>query len=142
MLPGDAIVQPSDYFSHEGEIRTHDSRQEVQEFYDRIGWKKVDEKTYSDASQFEDLRAVSKDYISDCHRRVTRHIQRNGKSLLDAASGPIQYKRITLFTPTVTISGFVLTYRYWPSKKLRERLATRGSSFKQILPIFLLRRIA
>ena len=32
MLPGDAIVQPSDYFSHEGEIRTHDSRQEVQEF--------------------------------------------------------------------------------------------------------------
>lgn len=98
MLPRDAIVQPGDSLNRQGETGTHDSREAVQEFYDRIGWKKVDEKTYADASQFEDLRAVSKEYISNCHRRVTRYIQRNGKYILDAASGPIQYKDYLVYS--------------------------------------------
>ena len=32
---------------------------------------------------------MSSDYISNCHRRVTRYIQKNGRYILDAASGPI-----------------------------------------------------
>ncbi len=98
MLPGDAIVQPCDSFNRQGETGTHDSGEAVQQFYDRIGWKKVDEKTYADASQFEDLRAVSNEYISNCHRRVTRYIQRNGKYILDAASGPIQYEDYLVYS--------------------------------------------
>jgi ubiquinone/menaquinone biosynthesis C-methylase UbiE/uncharacterized protein YbaR (Trm112 family) len=98
MLPDHAILQPNDFSKHEGETEMPASRQDVQEFYDRIGWKKVDEKTYSDASQFEDLRSVSSDYISSCHRRVTRYIQRSGKYILDAASGPVQYEEYLAYS--------------------------------------------
>jgi len=98
MLPDHAILQPNDFSKYEGETGIPTSRQDVQEFYDRIGWKKVNEKTYSDASQFEDLRAVSSDYISNCHRRVIRYIQRSGKYILDAASGPVQYEEYLVYS--------------------------------------------
>ena len=98
MLPDHAILRPNDFSKHEGKTGMPTSRQEVQEFYDRIGWKKVDEETYSDASQFEDLRAVSSDYISNCHRRVTRYIQKSGRYILDAASGPIQYEEYLAYS--------------------------------------------
>lgn len=98
MLPDYAIMQQNDFSKHEGETGMPTSRHDVQEFYDRIGWKKVDEETYSDASQFEDLRAVSHEYISKCHRRVTRYIQKSGNYILDAASGPVQYEEYLAYS--------------------------------------------
>lgn len=65
-------------------------KQQVQAFYDRVGWKRVGECCYQNA-RYEDLRPVSQEYIHRCHLRVTRHITLNGKYLLDAGSGPIQY---------------------------------------------------
>ena len=65
-------------------------KQDVREFYDDIGWKEIGEGVYQNA-RYEDLRPVSREYIHKCHLRVGRHLNPNGRYLLDAGSGPIQY---------------------------------------------------
>ena len=67
-----------------------DIKQEVQTFYDQVGWKLVSEDIYQNA-RFEDLRPVSRQYIHNCHMRINRHIKLEGGFLLDAGSGPVQY---------------------------------------------------
>ncbi len=62
----------------------------VREFYDRIGWQMESDGFYQNA-RYEDLRPVSRDYIHNCHMRVKRHLAPEGRYLLDAGSGPIQY---------------------------------------------------
>jgi ubiquinone/menaquinone biosynthesis C-methylase UbiE len=65
-------------------------KQEVRQFYDEIGWKLVGEELYQNA-HYEDLRPVSRSYIQKCHRRVLSHLRQQGRFLLDAGSGPVQY---------------------------------------------------
>jgi len=65
-------------------------KQHVRQFYDEVGWKEVSEGIYQNA-RYEDLRPVSRKYIHDCHMRVKRFLKPEGKYLLDAGSGPIQY---------------------------------------------------
>ena len=67
-----------------------DIKQQVREFYDQVGWREVSAGVYQNAS-YEDLRPVSRAYIHQCHLRVNRHLRPQGKYLLDAGSGPIQY---------------------------------------------------
>ena len=67
-----------------------DIKQEVQQFYDQVGWRLVSEDIYQNA-RFEDLRPVSRKYIHDCHMRIKRHLKPMGRLLLDAGSGPVQY---------------------------------------------------
>ncbi len=66
------------------------SKQQVREFYDQIGWSQVGEGLYQNA-RYEDLRPVSRDYIHKCHLRVNRHLAPKGDFLLDAGSGPVQW---------------------------------------------------
>ncbi len=63
---------------------------QVRQFYDRVGWQQQSGGLYQNA-RYEDLRAVSSEYIHRCHMRVGRHLLPEGKYLLDAGSGPIQY---------------------------------------------------
>jgi SAM-dependent methyltransferase len=63
---------------------------QVQQFYDEIGWQQGSEGFYQNA-RYEDLRPVSREYIHNCHMRVTRYLKPQGRILLDAGSGPIQY---------------------------------------------------
>ena len=65
-------------------------KSQVRQFYDRVGWQQEDSGLYQNA-RYEDLRAVSSEYIHRCHLRVGRHLLPQGKFLLDAGSGPIQY---------------------------------------------------
>lgn len=65
-------------------------KHQVREFYDHIGWQEASDGFYQNAS-YEDLRPVSHEYIHNCHLRVLRHLNRTGRFLLDAGSGPIQY---------------------------------------------------
>jgi SAM-dependent methyltransferase len=65
-------------------------KQEVRQFYDQVGWVQVSDGIYQNA-RYEDLRPVSREYITRCHQRILRHIQQKGRYLLDAGSGPIQY---------------------------------------------------
>jgi ubiquinone/menaquinone biosynthesis C-methylase UbiE len=67
-----------------------DIKQEVRQFYDRVGWSKMADGVYQNA-RYEDLRPVSSEYIHRCHLRVNRHLKKGGRFLLDAGSGPIQY---------------------------------------------------
>jgi SAM-dependent methyltransferase len=66
------------------------TKQQVREFYDRVGWSQVSDGLYQNA-RYEDLRPVSRDYIHNCHLRVNRHIASRGDFLLDAGSGPVQW---------------------------------------------------
>lgn len=65
-------------------------KQQVREFYDQVGWQEVSEGIYQNA-RYEDLRPVSREYIHKCHLRVSCHLVPQGRFLLDAGSGPIQY---------------------------------------------------
>jgi len=65
-------------------------KRNVREFYDQVGWQEVSEGIYQNAT-YEDLRPVTRSYIHNCHLRVLRHLKPQGKLLLDAGSGPIQY---------------------------------------------------
>jgi SAM-dependent methyltransferase len=77
-------------------------KQDVRQFYDQIGWSRVADKDHpgEDVSElpfryqnahYEDLRPVAREYIHRCHLRVRRHLGHQGRLLLDAGSGPIQY---------------------------------------------------
>ena len=65
-------------------------KQQVRQFYDRVGWQMVGEGMYQNA-RYEDLRPVSSEYISRCHLRVRCFLNQDGIYLLDAGCGPIQY---------------------------------------------------
>jgi ubiquinone/menaquinone biosynthesis C-methylase UbiE len=67
-----------------------DIKQQVRQFYDQVGWQTVSEGLYQNA-RYEDLRPVSREYIHRCHLRVNRHLSPDGRFLLDAGSGPVQY---------------------------------------------------
>jgi ubiquinone/menaquinone biosynthesis C-methylase UbiE len=67
-----------------------DSKKDVKEFFNQVGWKLIDQSRYQNA-QFEDLRPVSKEYIHRCHMRVNKHLSPKGRFFLDAGSGPVQY---------------------------------------------------
>lgn len=66
------------------------TKQQVREFYDQIGWSHAGDGLYQNA-RYEDLRPVSREYIQKCHYRVNRHIAPQGDILLDAGSGPVQW---------------------------------------------------
>ena len=65
-------------------------QQQVQDFYNEVGWREIGEGVYQNAT-YEDLRPVAREYIHRCHLRVLRHLQPSGTYFLDAGSGPIQY---------------------------------------------------
>jgi SAM-dependent methyltransferase len=69
---------------------------QVRQFYDRIGWHM--EGDFYQNARYEDLRPVSAEYIHRCHLRVKRHLKAEGKYLLDAGSGPIQYPEYLLYS--------------------------------------------
>ncbi len=71
-------------------ISDTDIKNQVREFYDRVGWQTESDGFYQNAS-YEDLRPVAHDYIHNCHLRVLRHLNPTGRFFLDAGCGPIQY---------------------------------------------------
>jgi SAM-dependent methyltransferase len=100
------------------------TKQQVREFYDQIGWSQIGEGLYQNA-RYEDLRLVSREYIHRCHLRVNRHIAPRGDFLLDAGSGPVQwpeyltYSEGYRFRVCVDISLTAL-------KEARQKLGQRG----------------
>jgi hypothetical protein len=100
------------------------TKQQVREFYDQIGWSQVGEGLYQNA-RYEDLRPVSRGYIHRCHLRVNRHLAPSGDLLLDAGSGPVQWLEYLTYSEAyryrlcVDISITAL-------KEAREKLGDRG----------------
>lgn len=63
----------------------------VYKFYTTSGWKEKNNIT-KDAELHEDLRKNSENYVSNCRKRILKHIPNKGQHILDFASGPLQYK--------------------------------------------------
>lgn len=76
-------------------------KQQVQQFYDQIGWQQVAEGVYQNM-RYEDLRPVSAEYRRRCHLRVGRHLAPRGRFLLDAGSGPVQYPEYLTYSQGYT----------------------------------------
>jgi hypothetical protein len=76
---------------------SENTKNQVREFYDQIGWSQVGEGIYQNA-RYEDLRPVSREYIHKCHLRVKEHIAPAGDLLLDAGSGPVQYPEYVAYS--------------------------------------------
>ncbi len=75
---------------HKIQSNHQDTKSLVKNFYDDFGWNES-EGVYQDALDSEDLREVSQDYILQCHLRLNKFLPKQGKYLLDVASGPVQY---------------------------------------------------
>jgi SAM-dependent methyltransferase len=103
---------------------SENTKQQVREFYDQIGWSQVGEGIYQNA-RYEDLRPVSREYIHKCHLRVNRHLAPAGNLFLDVGSGPVQwpeyltYSEGYRFRVCADISVTAL-------KEARQRLGARG----------------
>ncbi len=69
---------------------TKNTKEEVRQFYDQIGWSQEEDGNYQNA-RYEDLRPVSQEYIHKTRMRVNNHLPPYGRFLLDAGSGPVQY---------------------------------------------------
>ncbi len=99
-------------------------KQQVRQFYDQVGWQAGDDGFYQNA-RYEDLRPVSRAYIQACHTRVSRHLNPQGRFLLDGGSGPVQYPAYLAYS-----EGY--TYRVCADISLvalieaRRRLGDRG----------------
>jgi len=63
-------------------------KESVKAFYEETGWKKVAGQ-YVDGILFSDQRDVTAEYRRRYSERLCRHIKREGKYLLDVASGPV-----------------------------------------------------
>jgi SAM-dependent methyltransferase len=100
------------------------TRQQVREFYDQIGWSQVGDGLYQNA-RYEDLRSVAQEYIHKCHLRVNRYLDPAGDLFLDAGSGPVQWLEYLTYSEN---------YRYrvcadlsmTALKEARERLGDKG----------------
>lgn len=69
----------------------YDAEKIVSKYYNTFGWEMKDGIT-EDALKQEDLRDCAKDYVSKCRLKLLKYIPDSGGSILDMASGPIQYK--------------------------------------------------
>ena len=69
----------------------------VFKFYSKEGWSHSKKDT-RDAILFEDLRPVAKKYVSHCRYKINKFLPKNGKNILDFASGPIQYKEYLTYS--------------------------------------------
>jgi ubiquinone/menaquinone biosynthesis C-methylase UbiE len=100
------------------------TKQQVREFYDQIGWSQVYEGLYQNA-RYEDLRPVSRDYIHKCHMRVKRHLAPAGEFLLDAGSGPVQWPEYLTYSENYRYR-LCLDISITALKEARTKLGQRG----------------
>jgi SAM-dependent methyltransferase len=65
---------------------------QIREFYEQTGWQSDADAVHSDAQLWEDLRPCAAEYVSACRRKVLAFLPPAGERILDAGSGPIQYR--------------------------------------------------
>jgi len=90
LLSSHAIVL-DDQYAADTSIVPSSETQQVQSFYDEVGWQKTDEGKYEDTSRFVDNRPVVLNYLGGCNKRIVKHIAGRGRYIVDVACGPIHY---------------------------------------------------
>jgi len=91
LLQNLAIAFNKERDEESSETSLREEKQNVQSFYNEIGWQKKEGNDFVDAQRYEDLRPVSKDYVEQCRLRVNNYLKPRGRFILDVASGPIQF---------------------------------------------------
>jgi ubiquinone/menaquinone biosynthesis C-methylase UbiE/uncharacterized protein YbaR (Trm112 family) len=103
MLPQTSIIPDEiireKYLKH---LSIDGAKKIMQEFYDFKGWVEDDTNVFIDAKKFEDLREVSREYISKGRLRIKQYISTSGEFLLDVASGPVQYTEYLTYSEKFT----------------------------------------
>jgi hypothetical protein len=99
-------------------------KNQVREFYNSVGWKQIGDGVYQNA-RYEDLRPVSRQYIHRCHLRVCEFLPKDGKYLLDAGSGPIQYPEYLEYSKSYSYR-VCLDISFLALTEARERIGDRG----------------
>lgn len=99
-------------------------KQQVSAFYNQIGWKMENDGFYQNA-RYEDLRPVSREYIHKCHLRVNRYLHPDGKFLLDAGSGPVQWPEYLTYSQNYQYR-VCLDISIVALEEARHRLGTKG----------------
>lgn len=99
-------------------------KHQVQDFYNQVGWQRISDQLYQNAI-YEDLRPVSSEYIHKCHLRVNRHIKQNGRFLLDAGSGPVQWPEYLTYSAGYHFR-ICLDISMLALKEARQRLGEKG----------------
>lgn len=99
-------------------------KHQVQDFYNQVGWQRISDQLYQNAI-YEDLRPVSSEYIHKCHLRVNSHLKQNGKFLLDAGSGPVQWPEYLTYSAGYHFR-ICLDISMLALKEARQRLGEKG----------------
>lgn len=108
-----------------GITKEDEDKRMVQKFYNLTGWQTNTEGEYTDAAIYEDLRPVSAEYTLRCHRRVMEHLPSNGKFLLDAASGAIQFNELLSYSENFTFRVCV-DFSLTALQEARKKLGSKG----------------
>src|SRR3989304_1619106 len=101
-----------------------DTNQKVREFYDEIGWQQENDGLYQNA-RYEDLRAVTHDYIHKTRLRVMKGLIPTGKFILDAGSGPVQYEEYKVYSQGYQ-KRVCLDISFQALREARERISDHG----------------
>ena len=101
-----------------------ETKQKVREFYDSIGWKQEEDGNFQNA-RYEDLRPVSAEYIQNTRLRINSNLKQDGKYLLDAGSGPVQYDDYITYSNTYQ-KRVCLDISILALKEARNRLGDHG----------------
>lgn len=102
----------------------HNIKQEIGRFYNEVGWQMEQDGNFQNA-QYEDLRAVSAEYIARAHARVARHLPKSGRYLLDAGSGPVQYDAYLQYSEAYE-RRVCLDLSFVALKQAKTKLGARG----------------
>jgi len=100
------------------------TKNQVREFYDQIGWSQVGDGTYQNA-RYEDLRPVSREYIHKTRLRVMNGLIPTGRFLLDAGSGPVQYEEYKVYSQAYQ-KRVCLDISIQALREARERIGDHG----------------
>lgn len=107
------------------DVALRSEKQDVQSFYDEIGWQGNEEDGFIDTQRYEDLRPVSRAYVQKCRLRVKKYIKPAGGYILDVASGPIQFQEYRSYSSSYEIRICVdLSFR--ALKEARRKLGSKG----------------
>jgi SAM-dependent methyltransferase len=80
------------------ERNTKNTRSNVREYYDHVGWTTDERGGYSDTAAFVDNRPARLEYTHRCMNRLNKYFRKGGRYLLDAGSGPIPHAQLLSYS--------------------------------------------
>ncbi len=97
----------------------------VQDYYEQLGWTKNENNHFMDTAIFLDQREVFAEYIHRGRLRTARYFRPQGKYLLDAASGPVQYPEYVDYSKNYDFR-ICIDFSFLALKEAQKKLGNKG----------------